>query len=179
MPLGERLGREEFIAAACRSGKYNTEELPNSRINKCNLFLDDILQSQWDIKLPRHSEDPLWSKIYPGWENRPMKAPALEYYLKKASELPESGVRKVSPQKAASLASQGEPVAALGVGHATLYAPNTDWPTVYRSNLAFRGEDKRIKVGLRIPSDMSAFHIDSKQYKKYRESAKRKEVAKP
>lgn len=178
--MDKRLKRAETIAKACRSGKYDTEILPSGEyLSKCNLFLDDVLKSQWSIALPRHSEDSIWSKIYPGWKDRPMKAPALEIYLREAAKSPKSGVRRIKHKEAASLATQGEPVVALGLGHATLFAPNTDWPSVYRSDLAFREEDKRIKVGLKKSSCLKAFHINSEQYKKYRELNKVNMVAKP
>ena len=176
--MPENLTREESIARMCRSGKYDTD-FSGAAIPKCNLFLDEAVKKHWNVSLPRHSEDEIGGKTYPGWKDRPMRVLALQSYLKEASKSSESGIRRVSHKEAASLTNQGELVVALGLGHATVFAPGAAWPLVYRSDLARRGEDKRVKVGLRSGSFMRAFHISPEQYKKYRKFTKASTVARP
>lgn len=169
--------QEEVIARVCRSGKYDSITLPSGRtLNKCNLFLDDILKSQWNIYLPRHGEHPIWGKTYPGWEDRPAMTSVIMSHLKAASELSKSGVRRVGVQKAASLALQGKPVVALDGTHAALFAPSNTWPTIYRSDLSGRHGDRRTQVGLNLPTGYATFHIDPKQYREFRKARK---IAKP
>jgi hypothetical protein len=110
------------IDKAIQTGKYVTGPAPGSTIpvNKCNLFTDDMLKQHYGVELPRHSEDPQWAKIYPGWEDRPMLVRSLHKRLGEMSSDPSTGVFLVDPSEAVKRANAGLPVVGTEGHHITL-----------------------------------------------------------
>ena len=162
------------ITGDIQTGKYNTVRDKGPSYTKCNIFLDDMLKKYYGIKLPRRGDfkDPFARErtsegVFKGWEENPVTASILSQFFIYASNLEGTGINEVSPMEGSKLTAKGKPVVVLGGGHATLAAPHQRWPLVYRSDRSFRGEDRRIAVGLKKGAEPFFFVIGPEAYKKF------------
>lgn len=164
---------DKEIQKSIESGQYNSVGSGGGYdYNKCNLFLDDMLQEHWGVKLPRIKHGAVF-KTDLNWPENPMRASTLGGYLRNRKEVPGSGVIQVTPEIGKELTDAGNLVIAIDALHATIMAQSENpWPLIYRSDLSFRGEDKRNKVGVKPESYLKFFYIDPKLYNKFNEDLK-------
>ena len=161
------MGDKEILSAIL-SGKYNKCKVKSASgvefdVNKCNLFVDDMAQKLWGVKLPRYKEaEP--EAMYEGWDNRPLKTSKLNTYLAGRTIYDDGGVSMVDRYEANELANIGELVVASDGTHSTLVAPGKG-PMVYRSDQTGRHGDKRLKVG--VGDGMNFYHVDPTQYNEF------------
>ena len=144
-------GREKDVLEAIATGAYNKERTKGQygemAVNKCNLFVDDVLQDVAGVKLPRYWETEEGGPRYAGWGERPESTYRLRSYLEGRSLYKKSGIRKVSREEAHEAANEGKIVIAAHSSHMTIMAAG-DRPMVFRSDLSGRADDKRMKVGV-------------------------------
>lgn len=187
------------IDKAIETGQYTADILgPYSDnptvINKCNLFVDDMLQQHYGVTLPRFGEDPEWSKHYPGWEDRPMFARSLLPKLDEYAGYDDSGVKALTPEEAVKAANSGLPVVAISPEHAALLPSDAQlvktgikrqdtgneavWVDAYRSDLTVgraypKGHKKRTRSN--VSDRFSFYSIEPKAYSRFRaeESARK------
>lgn len=178
------------IEKEIKTKKYDTEgttyidaegRTRYAQVNKCNLFVDNIAKKHWGVDLPR-IKGTVFDEKYPGWKDRPMFATDMESYMRSKAEFKQSGVDKVTAEEGSKLANKGELVLVLGRGmsHATISAPSKKWPLIYRSDLAHRGKDKRVKVGIKGDKDerfLMFYHINSEDYRLFDQTKKQNNIS--
>lgn len=153
---------------AIASKKYNHETINGVAVNYCNYFVDDMLQQNFSVKLPRlYDVKPSYQESLPGWPDAPA-GPIhgdLDVYLKNRSTLPYSGVELIeNKEEARQLANEGHPVVAADWMHTTLVAPSKKkWLQVYRQDQAGR-TDYRTKVGVKPDTTLKFYLIKPNEY---------------
>ena len=173
---------------AIRSGEFSQYEpgvigSPEEDYHKCNLF-NAAAAKLWDIAVPRMQDETGYSEFTSGgvrksdWPDNPMMLSGQSQYYENRSQLRESGVTKVSAREARSKANKGDLVFAYGRGHASVVAPHKKWLELYRPDLAFRGGDKRTRVGVREKGKNVDFYaIEPKLYNEFNAYLKRQNMA--
>ena len=170
------ISTDSLIQQCIKSGKYSSKD----SINRCNLFVQDMLKEHFNISLPTRkeveNEDFLSvtssGKVDPkSWPDNPISPGTVGMYLDTMSKL-NSGISEVDPVEGSKLALNNVPVIAVGGGHLTLSAPDLENAKVYRSDLHNRGEDKRTIVGIKPDTKLKFYSIDPKLYNNMRNISK-------
>jgi hypothetical protein len=150
----------DWIKSKIKTGKYNKEKSGDFTINKCNLFVDDVAQKGWGVKLPRYKHSPV--KHYEGWDERPLEARQMRYFLNGLTAFgPSSGVKRLDRKSAWQAANSGGLVVVTNGTHSTVMAPSKSRPKVYRSDQEDRRET-RYRVG--VSENYDFFYVDPTEY---------------
>jgi hypothetical protein len=149
--------------------------------NKCNQFVA-CAANKWGIELPKNKDIPDYlaenksssGGVYGESPELPMTATPLRFYFEERADIKDSGATAVKADEAKDLANKNELVLMLGKGHATIVAPSeTGNIQVYRSDRSLRGDDKRIKVGVKDPESWQFYHIQKDKYDKFNQEMKK------
>jgi len=170
------------IRKVIETGKYNYDD--KLGINKCNLFVSDMAKKYWGVEVPKRAffRSDKFKRVasrgytyepVKGFPDKPVGASVQETFFAEASLLLNTGVEKVTPLEGSKLAAKDDLVLVLGMVHMTLAAPHQQWPLVYRSDIAFRGKDKRTVVGLKKGHSLDFYLIRPEQYNNFMKNLKK------